>query len=130
MREPDFDLDMTIGRQGEMFAADLRRALQDGRVEVKTDRGFIRTGNIYVERECRYPLRGWRNTGIDNKNTAPLWLYLLAGTDIAVVFGIEALRRAAADPRVAYAAEQRAGSHPTKGAVVRLSRLFTPGALG
>jgi outer membrane protein assembly factor BamB len=129
MSQPDFDIDYNEGAQAELFVADLRRSLQEGRVEVKLDRRFIDTGNIYVEGECLYPRRGWQLTGIANPNTAPLWIYMLGGTGVGIIFTREALRDAVADTRVSRSSEERDGGHPTKGWLLRVRSLFHPGHL-
>lgn len=128
-RYPNFDLDYADGKQGELFAADLRSALEGDRVQVKTDRGFIETGNIYVERACNYPGRGWTRTGIADPDASPLWIYVLRDTGLALVADIATLRRLADDSRFSRHAEERDGGHPTKGSVVRLRSVFHPGAL-
>lgn len=125
---PDFDIDYAKGAQAELFVADLRRALLQGRVEVKSDWRSDQTGNIYVEGECYYPRNGWRQTGIGNPNTAPLWVYVLGTSGIGIVFTREALRRVVVDDRFARKSQARWGSHPTRGWLIHLSALFSPRA--
>lgn len=127
MSNPDFDIDYADGAAAELFVADLRRSLAEGRVEVKMDRRAWETGNIYVERECFYPRRGWVRTGIDNPDTAALWVYVLRDTGIAIVFDRDALRRVVDDKRISRDSQERDGGHPTKGVLIRLRSLFHPG---
>lgn len=127
--EPNFDIDFAVGAQTEAWVADvLRPALESQRVETKMDRGFVDTGNIYVERSCRYP-SGWKPTGIDNPGTASLWLYDLSHSGVAIVFEVDTLRRLAADPRVSRDAKCVVGDHPTTGSLINLRKAFTPGIL-
>lgn len=51
--EPRFDIDASYGRQGELFVSSIIDALTGGSVEVKRDSRFAKTGNVYVEYECR-----------------------------------------------------------------------------
>jgi hypothetical protein len=127
MTSPDWDIDYADGAQSELVVADLRRALQEGRVEVKSDRRFIETGNIYVETECNYPRGGWRRTGISNPDTAPQWVYVLRDTGIALVFDVETLRRMAYDPGCSWASQCRQGGHPTRGRLVKVSAAMRQG---
>jgi hypothetical protein len=54
-RNPEWDLDYEIGRNGELFVVDLVQSLKDGaRIETKTDMHAVKTGNLYVEYSCRY----------------------------------------------------------------------------
>lgn len=53
-RQPDWDIDYTIGHQGELFVASVIDSMADGcRFEVKNDQRAAVTGNFYLEYECR-----------------------------------------------------------------------------
>lgn len=45
----DFDADLSLGKRGELEAL----GILQGTLEVKTDRMAYRTGNLFVEFECR-----------------------------------------------------------------------------
>ena len=47
-----FDLDLRFGQSGEGIVEDLLTKALNGTVEVKTDRRWQDTGNIFVETEC------------------------------------------------------------------------------
>lgn len=126
--EPDFDLDYADGRQAELIVADMRESLTSGRVEVKRDRGFRETGNIYVEMEGFTERRGWHPTGIANPDTAATWIYELKHTGAMVVFETETLRRLVRHP-IARRSENPRGDHPTRGVLLPMRRVFTPGVL-
>ena len=49
--EPRFDIDLRRGQVGEQQTLNVIDALQQGRVEVKTDYGSNMTGNLYIEFE-------------------------------------------------------------------------------
>jgi len=58
----DFDLDYSYGSEGERIVDSL---LIGGKtVEVKRDRRWSETGNIYVETECCSQYGNWYNSGI------------------------------------------------------------------
>lgn len=120
---PDFDLDYEYGHQGELFVTSVAAAMQEGRVEVKRDGKFAETGNIYVEYSCLR--RGaWRPSGLAT-TTADLWVFVLGDSECALVIPTERLkaicRRLYRDGRVA---EERDGSHPTKGVLVKVSHVM------
>tara|TARA_R110000868_G_scaffold299098_1_gene559333 strand:+ start:359 stop:727 length:369 start_codon:yes stop_codon:yes gene_type:complete len=56
--QPRFDLDLKFGQQNEN---DFLTAIE-GKVEVKTDRMCIKTGNVYIETESRGKASGVYNT--------------------------------------------------------------------
>lgn len=49
---PAFDLDLQYGQSGEVFVEDLVRDTLHGKIEVKTDRRWQDTGNLFIETEC------------------------------------------------------------------------------
>ena len=51
MKDSNWDLDLRAGLSGESKVADL---LSLDTVEVKTDRRWWETGNVYIETECWY----------------------------------------------------------------------------
>jgi hypothetical protein len=71
----DFDLDFRYGSQGEQLVNDL---LTNGKtVEVKRDRKWVETGNIYVEYECWYNnSQSWELSGL-SVSKASYWAFVL-----------------------------------------------------
>ncbi len=128
--EPDFDIDYADGAQTEAWVRDvLITALREQRVETKLDRGFVETGNIFVETEC-HKKNGWEPSGIDNPDTARIWVYDLSRTGVLVVFDIDVLRRLAYDERVGRAkAAPRDQKNPARGRLVNMRKVFTQGIL-
>ena len=74
MRNSNWDLDLRAGELGESHVADL---LSIDTVEVKTDRRWQETGNIYIETECFYQeSQEWKPSGI-RVSEATHWGFLL-----------------------------------------------------
>lgn len=70
----NWDLDLRAGLQGESKISDL---LHIDTVEVKTDRRWIETGNIYIETECYYRNEeAWKPSGL-SVSKATHWGFVL-----------------------------------------------------
>ena len=62
MKNSNWDLDLRAGEAGEMKLADL---LSMDTIEVKTDRRWHETGNLYIETECfQQSTQTWEDSGI------------------------------------------------------------------
>ena len=86
----DWDLDLRDGEAGESRLADLLHA---DTVEVKTDRRWKETGNIYIETSCYYvSTKEWKDSGI-MVSKATHWAYMLE--DTALIVPIEKIKKAA-----------------------------------
>jgi len=74
-KNSSFDLDFGYGRKGEQLVEEL---LTEGRkVEVKRDRKWWITGNIYVEVECYYQRsKSWEKSGL-SVTEAEYWAFVL-----------------------------------------------------
>ena len=89
MRNSDWDLDLRAGEEGESKIADL---LSLDTVEVKTDKRWQETGNLYIETECYYVNKGaWMPSGM-NASKATHWAFVLQ--DIALIMPLWQLREA------------------------------------
>ena len=74
MKDSNWDLDLRAGLAGESRVADL---LSIDSVEVKTDRRWIDTGNLYIETECfQQSTQTWEQSGI-NTTKATHWEFVL-----------------------------------------------------
>jgi hypothetical protein len=74
MKDSNWDLDYRAGIAGESKIADL---LHMDTVEVKTDRRWVETGNIYIETECYYKNEDvWKPSGV-RVSQATHWAFLL-----------------------------------------------------
>ncbi len=71
----DFDLDLSYGKQGEELVQDL---LTGGKtVEVKRDRKWKNTGNLYIETECWFnESKSWQPSGL-SISKADYWAFVL-----------------------------------------------------
>lgn len=122
--EPRFDIDYEFGRQGELLIGSVIEALKTESAEVKTDAQSLRTGNLYVEFEC---LRrdGWHRSGLATTE-AEVWCFVLGTTGLALVVQTEALKEICRPLRRAgKVAEERDGSHPTRGVLLPIAHLVT-----
>lgn len=72
--EPRFDFDLRRGKVGEKYVSRILNAIQKGTVEVKTDYGSNRTGNLYVEFEQKSKKGEWKPSGIATSE-AEFWVF-------------------------------------------------------
>jgi hypothetical protein len=77
-----FDLDFGYGRKGEQLVEEL---LTGGlTVEVKRDRKWAKTGNLYIETECYFKkIEGWAPSGL-GVTEAAYWAFVLEGSTVIV----------------------------------------------
>lgn len=80
MKNSDWDLDLRAGEEGESKIADL---LSLDTVEVKTDRRWQETGNLYIETDCYYKMGQWKPSGI-SVSKATHWAFILEGMALIV----------------------------------------------
>ena len=81
MKNSNWDLDLRAGETGESRVADL---LSLDTVEVKTDRRWYETGNIYIETECFYQAsQSWEPSGI-RVSKATHWAFVLEDSVLIV----------------------------------------------
>lgn len=81
MKDSNWDLDLRAGLAGESKVADL---LSLDTLEVKTDRRWHETGNIYVETECWIQAsQSWEISGL-RTTQATHWAYVLEDCVIIV----------------------------------------------
>jgi hypothetical protein len=74
MKDSNWDLDYRDGLVGESRIADL---LHMDTVEVKTDRRWVETGNLYIETECFYQSdQEWKPSGV-RASKATHWGFVL-----------------------------------------------------
>lgn len=77
-----FDLDFSYGREGEQLVEEL---LTGGKtIEVKRDRKWWSTNNLYVEVECWYmKSQSWEPSGV-MVTKAAYWAFVLEGSVLMV----------------------------------------------
>ena len=87
--EPRFDFDVRRGQVGEEYVGTILEAIASGSIEVKTDYGANRTGNLYVEYEQETRAGDWRPSGIATSE-AEYWAF--AFMDGAIFIKLEELK--------------------------------------
>lgn len=84
MKNSDFDLDLSVGKEGEEYVSSL---LSIDTVEVKRDLKWFDTGNLYIERSCYNTLQGtYLASGIE-VTKASHWAFVLGESAIIVPTG-------------------------------------------
>lgn len=77
MKNSNWDLDLRAGEAGEQKIADL---LSADTIEVKTDRRWWETGNLFIETECFYnSTQTWQQSGLLTSK-ATHWAFVLEGS--------------------------------------------------
>ena len=112
-----FDLDLDFGIQGEKYVEDVFTGRV--KVEVKTDRKWISTNNVYVETECwKNSTQTWEPSGIYAPDLeADLFTYNLEGMLISVP--VESLRYAVEEHGVATTCDIQ--PNPSRGVLLTAS---------
>ncbi len=81
MKNSDWDIDLRDGQSGENEVAKL---LHIKTVEVKKDRRWIETGNLFIEESCFYQGSGqWEPSGL-SVSKATHWAFIIEGNVIIV----------------------------------------------
>lgn len=122
--QPDFDIDLSVGAQGELFVANVIDSLATrGTIEVKYDARYLDTGNVYVEYMCKR-IDGWKPSGIATTKAA-FWAFVLGIDTFCFVIATSTLKNAARKQwkNKQNRRELNRGSHPTKGIVLSLDWL-------
>jgi hypothetical protein len=121
--EPRFDLDYRRGLVGEHLVGSFLEALSGTRIEVKTDYGAYRTGNLYVESHQTTKDGGWKPSGINISESE--W-YCFAGPGGVGFIAIRKealLELAQASPR-SETKVHNAQTRATKGRLVKLTDII------
>jgi hypothetical protein len=89
VKNSDWDIDLRAGELGESKVADL---LSLDTVEVKTDRRWKETGNLYIETECYYVAdNSWKPSGV-RVSKATHWAFVLE--DSVLIIPLHILKEA------------------------------------
>lgn len=75
--EPRFDFDVRRGKVGEEYVGTILEDIASSSIEVKTDYGFNKTGNVYVEFEQQKVSGEWAASGIASSE-AKYWVFAFA----------------------------------------------------
>jgi hypothetical protein len=86
----DFDMDLAFGQEGESLVKELLTGGQT--VEVKRDKRWVETGNLYIETECYFNrTHSWGPSGI-SVTKAAYWAFVLE--EMVLIIPTDALRYA------------------------------------
>ena len=81
MKNSDFDIDLKFGKQGEDTVANI---LSIETVEVKRDKRWKETGNLYIETDCWYnSSQSWEKSGL-SVSKATHYAFVLEGMVVIV----------------------------------------------
>ena len=123
--EPRFDFDLRRGKVGEDYVGTLLEAIASGSIEVKSDYGSNKTGNLYVEFEQTGQDGVIRPSGLST--TEEKW-WAFAFQDGAIFVETESLKKVCAQ----YYREGRIGVRPgtpqsngTRGVLLPVTALAT-----
>jgi hypothetical protein len=126
--EPNWDLDLAFGEQGQLIVLDMIKAIANGtiRCEVKRDRRFQDTGRLYIEHyQDRRNTGIWKPSGLLHLPGSQAWAFLVNNGQGLFIVDTPWLKRA-----VAMAAEyqgnhveERDGDNPTRGIAIHLTHL-------
>lgn len=121
-RQPNWDIDYQAGRQAEIWVSNIRESLASDSIEVKLDRRFEETGNIYIEYGCKR--RGiMRPSGIAT-TTSKLWVQVLVEDQLALIISTDRLKEIARRLKEKHKAMQPHGTHPTLGVVIPVEEII------
>ena len=119
MRFSDWDIDLRFGQEGEVLVNALLTAPIE-KVEVKRDRRWKETGNIYIETQCWNDNLGhWYDTGI---TTAKATHYSFVLEDIVLIIPTDSLRKAVT--LYGIKREMNRPTHSTKGFTIKINDLI------
>lgn len=113
----DWDIDLRDGLAGEKTVADLLKAQT---IEVKTDRRWYQTGNVYIEMQCWYQKeQAYRPSGI-NVTKASHWAFVLE--DVVLIVPTPVLKRAVEEYGVPITCNIE--PNPSYGVLVKITALL------
>lgn len=116
MKNSDWDLDLRAGETGESRVADL---LHLDSVEVKTDRRWYETGNVYIETECWHTsTQSWEQSGI-RVSKATHWAFVLE--DSVLIVPLHRLKEAVHDSGTVIICN--IPPNPSRGFLIRITTL-------
>lgn len=128
-RRPDWDIDKARGEEAEALIRKYRTSMLTSSAEVKCDDQAAKTGNVYVEYQCKTTV-GWKPSGIATTKAA-MWFWVLYDMRVIVGMPVWLLRNIT---RETWADETRrkpcmSGSHPTRGVLLRVDELLSKARL-
>jgi hypothetical protein len=117
-RRSEFDLDYSHGLEGEHLVDALLRGGKT--VEVKTDRRWKDTGNLYIETECWYQAsQSWQPSGL-SVSSADYWAFVLEDA----VFMVTRVRLVAFTALEGHPIANNMPPNPSRGYLIKPERLL------
>jgi hypothetical protein len=117
MANSDFDIDLKFGQQGEATVAHI---LSIETVEVKRDKRWKHTGNLYIETECWYNAsNSWKASGL-KVTKATHYAFVLE--NMVVVVTTEDLKSVVR--KNGRAIECKIEPNPSRGYLIKLSNII------
>ena len=117
MKNSDFDIDLRFGKEGEDTVANL---LSIETVEVKRDKRWKETGNLYIETDCWYNAsQSWKPSGL-SVSKATHYAFVLEG--MVVIIPKEDLETITYDK--GRPIECKIEPNPSKGYLIKLSHII------
>lgn len=117
MANSDFDIDLKFGQQGEATVSNI---LTIETVEVKRDKRWKHTGNLYIETECWYnTAQAWKASGL-KVSKATHYAFVLE--NMVVIVTTEDLKTVVR--RSGRAIECKIEPNPSRGYLIKLSHII------
>lgn len=117
MKDSNWDLDLRAGEAGESYLADLLHA---DTIEVKTDRRWKDTGNLFIETVCfQQSTQTWEPSGL-SVSQATHWAFII--DDAVLIVPIGKLRQAVYD--IGWHIENKMPPNPSKGFLITPANLI------
>jgi hypothetical protein len=114
----DWDIDLRYGQIGEKYVENLLTNVET--VEVKRDKRWIETGNIYIETQCWSDKRKiWYKSGLTTSK-ATHWAYVVE--EMVVMVPIEHLRKVV--ETYGRIIEMRRSEYSTRGYLITIEDIF------
>ena len=116
----DWDIDFSIGKEGEDYVEGVLRAILTGTIEVKRDLKWLQTGNIYVETECFYQTsQQWEASGL-SVTKASHWAFVLA--DMVLILPTDDLKLVVETE--GHPIQTDIEPNPTKGFLIKVEQII------
>lgn len=117
MKNSDFDIDLRFGKEGEDTVANL---LSIETVEVKRDKRWKETGNLYIETDCWYNAsQSWKPSGL-SVSKATHYAFVLEGMVVIIPKeDLETITYEKGRP-----IECKIEPNPSKGYLIKLSHII------
>ena len=116
MKNSDFDIDLKFGKQGEETVANI---LSIETVEVKRDKRWKDTGNLYIETDCWYNAsQSWKPSGLSVSKATHYAFVLENMVVIVTTEDLKAIVEKSGRP-----IECKIEPNPSKGYLIKLSHI-------